>query len=104
MTLKKNLEAHPDKSGILLIGSDKYKQKVEKELSENPIYLTNFKLDIKHDEKYLGQTIKSNLATSALETVKSRAGKVKGAAMEVKSIIEAYQMKAMGGLVAAWEL
>ena len=57
MTLKKNLEAHPDKSGILIIGSDKYKQKVEKELSKNPIYLTNFKLDVKHAERYLEQTI-----------------------------------------------
>ena len=36
--------------------------------------------------------------------MKVREGKLKGAAMEVKSIIEDYEMKAMGGLVAAWEL
>ena len=44
---------------------------------------------------YLGQTIESNLAVSTLETVKSRAGKIKGAAMEVKAIIEAFEMKAI---------
>ena len=36
--------------------------------------------------------------------MKARAGKIKGAAMEVKAIVEDYEMKAMGGLVAAWEL
>ena len=77
-------------------------EKVEKELEANPIYLTNFKLEIKESDKYLGQSINSSLSRSALETVMSRAGKVKGAAMEVKSIIESHEMKAMGGLVAAW--
>jgi hypothetical protein len=36
--------------------------------------------------------------------VKDRQGKIKGAAIEVKSIIEDFHMQAMGGLVAAWEL
>ena len=53
---------------------------------------------------YLGQSIKSNMSTSALETVRSRAGRIKGAAMEVKAIVEDDEMKAMGRLVAAWEL
>ena len=44
------------------------------------------------------------MSTSALETVKSRAGRIKGAAMEVKAIVEDHEMKAMGRLVAAWEL
>ena len=104
MTLEKILEAHPDKSGLIVMGSKKYKEKVVKELEENPIYLTNFKLEIKDSDKYLGQVINSTLATSALETVKSRAGKIKGAAMEVKCIVESHEIKAMGGLVAAWEL
>ena len=68
------------------------------------MYLTNFKLNIKSSEKYLGQTIQSNLSVSAFETVKQREGKLKGAAMEVKAIIEDYEMKAIGGLAAAWEL
>jgi hypothetical protein len=104
MTKEKVLTAHPDKSGIILLGSDKYKRKVEEELKDNPVYLTNFKLNIKSSEKYLGQTIQTNLSASAFETVKQREGKLKGAAMEVKAIIEDYEMKAIGGLAAAWEL
>ena len=46
MTKEKVLDAHPEKSGILIIGSDKFKKKVEDELTKNPVYLTHFKLDI----------------------------------------------------------
>ena len=59
---------------------------------------------MKDVDKYLGQTIGSNLATSAVNTVKERAGKIKGAAMEVKQIIEDFQMQALGGLAAARDL
>ena len=51
--------------------------------------------------KYLGQTIDSR---SAIDTVKSRAGKIKGTAMEFKTIKEDFEMAAIGGLAAAWEL
>ena len=59
---------------------------------------------IKLDDKYLGQIFASSLATSAFSTVKDRAGQIKGAALEIKQIIEDFQMKAIGGLAAAWDL
>ena len=42
MTLEKILEAHPEKSEMIVMGSKKYKEKVVKELEANPIFLTNF--------------------------------------------------------------
>ena len=66
---------------------------MEKEQKEAPVYLTTFKLEIKYSDKYLGQTIQSNLSASALETVKERSGKVKGAAVEVKALLEDHEMK-----------
>ena len=75
--------------------------KIEKERKENPIYLTRFKLNIMSSTKYLGRTI---YLRSAIDTVKSRAGKIKGAAMEFKTIIEDVEKAAIGGLAAAWEL
>ena len=44
MTKEKVLEAHPEKSGIIILGSDKFKKKMIDDLNKNPIYLTNFKL------------------------------------------------------------
>ena len=68
------------------------------------IRLNSFVLKTKISDKYLGQIFSSDNSSSALATVRYREGKLKGAAIEVRSIIEDYQMQAMGGLVAAWEL
>ena len=63
-----------------------------------------FNLKEKERDKYLGQVIKSNMATSALATVQERSGKIKGAAIEIKGIIEEFQMQALAGGMAAVEL
>ena len=60
--------------------------------------MQKFVLKVKLEDKYLGQIIGSSLATSACCTVKDRAGKIKGAALEIKQIIEDFQMKAIGAL------
>ena len=98
------MDAHPEKSGILILGSQKFKKEVARDLEENSIFLNKFKLKKKENDKYLGQVVQSNLSDSALATVQDKAGKIKGAALEVKALIEDFQMQAMGGLVAAWEL
>ena len=104
MLKEKSLEAHNDKSGILILGSKKYKDRMKKEFERSPILFNKFCLQTKSQDKYLGQLFQSDLRTSALATVIYRQGKIKGAAIEVKSIIEDFHMQAMGGLVAAWEL
>ena len=101
---EKTLLAHPDKTGYLILGTDKKTELVRKELSTNPISFVKFNLKEKHQDKYLGQVIKSNLAASALATVQERTGKIKGAAIEIKSIIEEFRMQAIAGCMAAWEL
>ena len=56
-------------------------------------------------DKYLGQVLHGGgLDDSALATVRERAGKIKGVSMEIKTIIEEFEMQAMGGLMAAREL
>ena len=104
MLKEKTLKAHHDKSGLLILGSKKFKDKIKGDIKESQICLNNFTLKTKFSDKYLGQVFESDLSSSALATVRQREGKIKGAAIEIKSIIEDYCMQAMGGLVAAWEL
>jgi hypothetical protein len=104
MIKEKTLDAHPDKSGILVLGSLSFQNKIKKELQEEPIHFGQFPLKIKTEDRYLGHIIKSNLASSALATVKERSGKIKGAALEIKQIVEDFEMQALGGLAAAWDL
>ena len=83
MLKEKILHAHPDKYGLLLLGSEKFRENIKNSIKNNPIYLDKFKLQTKVCEKYLGQMIKSDLASSALATVQDRQAKIKGAEMEI---------------------
>ena len=101
----KGLEAHPDKTCFLVCGSKSFKHKIEEQLVENPLKFDNFLVKRRESERYLGQVLhEGGLARSAEATAKGRAGVIRGATMEIKSIIEDFQMQAMGGMMAAWEL
>jgi hypothetical protein len=104
MLKQKTLSAHPDKSGYLVLGSQSFADSMTLKLQQDPIYLNKFNLKQKSEEKYLGQVIKSTLSTSSLATAQDREGKIKGAAIEIRQIIEDFQMQALGGLAAAWGL
>ena len=104
MLKHKTLDAHPDKSGYLVLGSESFTDSIKQEIEQDPIWFNKFRLKLKTQEKYLGQVFKSTLSTSALATAQDRAGKIKGAAIEIKQIIEDFQMQSVGGLAAAWEL
>ena len=84
MLQDKAIHAHPDKSGLLLLGSVVFKDKIKKNIKESPIFLDKFSLQIKLSDKYLGQTFQSDLATSALATVKDRQGMLKEATIEIR--------------------
>ena len=88
--------------GQQILGSKKYKE--DAELKNNSIDFEKFQLKEKTSDKYRRQVSESNLASSALATVKDRVGKIKGAAIEIKAIVEEYQMQALAGAMAAWEL
>ena len=105
MLESKGLEAHPDKTCFLVCGSKGYKESVKESLKENLLMFGGFPMKQKECDRYLGQMLHSGgLDASAEATVKERAGRIKGAALEVRSIVEEFQMQAMGGMMAAWEL
>ena len=54
---EKGLDAHPDKTSFLLLGSKKCKEKIEKDLERNPLTFGDFLVKRKKSEKYLGQMI-----------------------------------------------
>ena len=105
MLQDKGLQAHPEKTGFIVIGSKQFKEKVQKELRIRPLMFGEFEVKQRDADKYLGQIIhEDGLGRSAEATVEDRIGRIKGATLEIKSIIEDFQMQSMGGLMAAWEL
>ena len=105
MLQDKGLQAHEDKTCFIVFGDKKYKLKVEKDLVCNPLKFGTFSVKRRNSEKYLGQIFHTDgLGKCSEATVRDREGKIRGASLEIKSIIEEYEMQAMGGLMAAWEL
>ena len=68
----------------------------------NPIEYNGFKIESRLECKYLGQIIRNSLSESSMATVKVRENKIKGASIEVKSIIEDFCMMNYSGLEAAY--
>ena len=81
----KGLEAHPDKTSYIVCGSKRFKEKAKDDIQNNPLMFGNFEVKEREGDKYLGQMLHGNgLEESALATVKERAGRIKGATMEIK--------------------
>ena len=102
---EKGLEAHPDKTCFIVCGSKRFKENAEFDLQRSPIMFGDFLVKQRVSDRYLGQILHSGgLDMCAEATVQERVGKLKGATMEIKGIIEEFQMQAIGGMMAAWEL
>ena len=90
---------------MLDCGSKRFRDKTEKDLKANPLMFSSFPVKQKVSDKYLGQVLHCDgVEASATATVQERMGKIKGATMEIRSIVEEFEMQAFGGLAAAWEL
>ena len=65
----------------------------------------NFPVKQRVSDKYLGQVLHSAGPESSAEAiVQEIVGRIKGASLEIKSMVEEFEMQAMGGLMAALEL
>ena len=105
MLQEKGLEAHPDKTCFIVCGSNKYKQNVDQDLKRQTIMFGEFPVKHREYDRYLGQILHGGgLEQSAETTVMERVGRIKGATLEIKTIIEEFQMQALGGMMAAWVL
>ena len=102
---ERNLSAHPDKTCYIVLGSKKYKDNIAKQLDTCELSLGGFPVKRKTCDRYLGHMLHSDGNKASVEaTIREREGKLKGAIYEVKSIIEDFQMQALGGMLSAWEL
>jgi hypothetical protein len=70
-----------------VFGSKRYKEKISNQLKECELSLGQFSVKRKQCDKYLGQILHTDGASASVEaTIAERAGEIKGAIFEVKSI------------------
>ena len=105
LMLEKGLQIHPVKSGFLAIGPKQFKEEVTKETEEDPIMFGDIPLKEKKQEKYLGDILdERGLAASVEETIKSRAGKVRGSILELTALSKDFRMEVIGGVLGAFDI
>ena len=78
---------------------------MEGHLKSTPLELGNFTVKQKQSDHYLGQILHSEgTQASVAATIADYQERINGAIFEVKSIVEEFEMKAIGGMMSAWEL
>ena len=97
MLSERGLVAHREKTGYLVVGSEVFREEVEKEVELTPLMFGEFKVTRKRSDKYLGQVLhEGGLARSVEATIEERASKIKGAIYTTASIINTIEMQCMG--------
>ena len=104
---KLNLKFNEDKTFCIAIGSVKQRRAIEEELGKEPLMCSNFETKLKDTFKWLGQTLSSGgLTESVAATVEAREGKIRGACLEIASIVNDWRSHLVGGMDTAlllWE-
>ena len=104
---KLNLKLNEQKSIAIIMGSKKQTKDLIDAIKEAPIMCGEVEVKVKDADKWLGQQLASGgLGESVAATIAAREAKVKGAAMEIVSIVKDWRSKVVGGLETAlilWE-
>ena len=105
MLKQRALKLNSRKSVCLVMGTTKQKMEITKQLKQKPLMCGEVEIKEARVEKWLGQYMSAGgLADSVSETIKAKEGKVRGACMEVATIVEDWRSQAIGGIEAAFIL
>ena len=102
---KKQLSVNYDKSKYMIIGNEKYRNEVKKDIENNPMMMGNVKIGHSEKEKYLGDIIhEKGIVESISATIKARTNGLISKCDEIIKICESPVMGGTGNSVAAIRL
>ena len=94
------------KSSLMVMGKKKDRKSLEKELEENPVLLYESPMQVKQQDKYLGEQICPTIGESVVVTIKKRKGVTYMAINDLVSVVNDARLDVIGGIGAAltiWE-
>ena len=95
------LEAHADKSAMVVIGAKKYRDKIKKELKENPVFVQGWELKTSECETYLGVEIsEKGPRDSVNRSIKKRARAAFGKEVQLSKVLGSDWMDKVGWIEA----
>ena len=101
----KQLDINITKSVMLLCCSKANKEKLAKEIDDNPVVYDNNAIKVKQNDKWLGDIIDSNGDSASITaTISARKGRIINSIHEIIAIIEDTRMQRIGGLQCGLDL
>ena len=100
----KLLDLHKTKSKFIVLSKKKEREKMRKEVEENPIRLYGNAMTEGKVEKYLGFYIAATAAESVAATVDKRIGLATKAIFEARAIIEDSRSESIGGFTVMLDI
>ena len=101
------LQLNEEKSTYMVMGNKRQREQIRKELEAEPMVCGGFVMKERSTEKWLGQQLSEmGLAESVAATVASKEAKIKGACLEIATIVNDWRAEAVGGMETAlilWE-
>ena len=105
MAKEKRLTMNKDKTVCLVMGTNKQKEEVRKQLELKPLMCGDFETRMVDSDKWLGDWLHSGgSGESCHETIRQREGKVRGAALEIAAIVDDWRAGVVGGFKSGFLL
>ena len=99
----KQLDINVEKSVMLLFCNKKRRNEITKEIKENPLTYNGIDIELKTQEKWLGEMISSD-DDHITATIIARKGRIINAIHEVIAILEDTRMQRIGGVQCGLDL
>ena len=94
------MDAHPDKSGLLVFGQNR--DKLKREIEQNPTIVQNFTMGFKESETYLGMQFSSlGHSDSITKTLLARRIKCMTKSIDLRNKLEDIRVQSLGWLITA---
>ena len=104
MAESKLLDFHESKSGMILIGTRKFKNKITESLAKHPVTLSGKPMKIFASERWLGDHFGSSLSESVFLTIQKRKGMIQRLISEIRITINDCRSNTIGGLLVGLEI
>ena len=97
-----SLEAHPDKSKIVIMGTKKLREEVKKELEKDPVIVQGWEMKTSENETYLGYKLdEKGTRESKNKSIENRIRLARMKCIQIMKILEDRQIQEIGWLESA---
>ena len=95
-----NIQCHPQKTKLMILGSEDYRTEMRKKLKETPVIIQGFEVQESQKEKYLGMVFEAEGSRKTLESqINFRFSECDKKMAQIREILDTPKMRAVGYII-----